>query len=857
MPPVPIPRRPKRAPTTPEELYDRLTVTDPAIGALWRHQSHVLGRYFDDHASAADVALELPTGAGKTLVGLLIADWRRQSLKRPSAFLCPTRQLAQQAFDKANGYGIRAVLLTGSHRQWAASDKTRGLSGDATIISTYSHIFNTSPKLAPATLVLDDAHAGEGFVAENWSLSVRRGHAAYSPLLDAVADLLDPQVVADLRNDDLVPTGRPTPKLVGPLDLAARGPKLLGILDGAIGSYDSERFALSEIRGHLGGCVLYVGWGELMVRPFVPPTRFHPAFEDAEQRVYLSATLGAAGEIERSFGRTKVPRVATPADWERHGSGRRLVLLPGAGMAGGDAVEFITSTMRSAGRALVLVPSQRQAEEVLPLVPDEWTVLTKDAVTDRLEPFPTTDGCALVLANRYDGIDLPGETCKMILIAGLPAGTHMQERFLFDTAEARSALRERMRTRLMQGMGRATRSRSERAIVLLAGEDLLMFVRDPGNIAGLRPELHAELEYGLFLANEGDPLRETVASFLAGGEEWASAEQYLRQEAEEADLSAPPGAEALQRSATEEVRACEEAWRGAAGEAAMHAQAAVRQLTAQSVGGYRTVWKVLAAHWAAQQAANTGDALDARVAAELSRDAASSARARAWRPILPKVNVAAEAAALDSRGVRIAERILPLSRSPRVDRYLNELETDIAQDEYRAFERGLLRLGELLGFDAVRPGTKAAPDGAWRDGDDQVLWEAKSEQLSGGAISPKIARQASSHPTWVERELDWDNIGNPTTFLVSPRTAVDAEAVSVVAEHVWLCDLDAVRRLGSEAVALWKELLGRVQGLAPSEVAELAARELQTRGLTTPDLRARLDAQQVASMTPVTTESVE
>jgi hypothetical protein len=74
----------------------------------------------------------------------------------------------------------------------------------------------------------------------------------------------------------------------------------------------------------------------------------------------------------------------------------------------------------------------------------------------------------------------------------------------------------------MQGMGRATRSRSDRAVVFLAGEDLLLFINDPGNTAGMRPELRAELAYGVFLATEWVPLRETVESFLVGGKDWAS-----------------------------------------------------------------------------------------------------------------------------------------------------------------------------------------------------------------------------------------------------------------------------------------------------------------------------------------------
>ena len=41
---------------------------------LFPAQAHVLARYASSYAEARDVAIELPTGVGKTLIALLIAD---------------------------------------------------------------------------------------------------------------------------------------------------------------------------------------------------------------------------------------------------------------------------------------------------------------------------------------------------------------------------------------------------------------------------------------------------------------------------------------------------------------------------------------------------------------------------------------------------------------------------------------------------------------------------------------------------------------------------------------------------------------------------------------------------------------
>ncbi len=67
-----------RAPAaTPERLLDELSPQADGPQALWAHQADVLRSYHAQHLRTPDLALELPTGAGKTLPGLLIAEWRR------------------------------------------------------------------------------------------------------------------------------------------------------------------------------------------------------------------------------------------------------------------------------------------------------------------------------------------------------------------------------------------------------------------------------------------------------------------------------------------------------------------------------------------------------------------------------------------------------------------------------------------------------------------------------------------------------------------------------------------------------------------------------------------------------------
>jgi superfamily II DNA or RNA helicase len=79
---------------------------DTDVKFLWGHQKEVLDAYYDHHLETKDLALELPTGTGKTLVGLLIGEFRRRSGRERVVFLCSTKQLCAQVHGQAKKYGI-------------------------------------------------------------------------------------------------------------------------------------------------------------------------------------------------------------------------------------------------------------------------------------------------------------------------------------------------------------------------------------------------------------------------------------------------------------------------------------------------------------------------------------------------------------------------------------------------------------------------------------------------------------------------------------------------------------------------------------------------------------------------------
>jgi len=180
-------------PPDPETLFKYLRKA-PGIQYLWSHQADILREYGQGYSNKGDVALELPTGTGKTLIGLLIAEYRRRKFDERALYLCPTRQLAWQVGAHARAYGIEArVLLPCGYE---------GLNdfhlGNAVGVSTYSAIFNTNPRLEePKTIVLDDAHAAEDYIASLWSVSISRYELG--TLYRRFLRLLEPEMEEALR----------------------------------------------------------------------------------------------------------------------------------------------------------------------------------------------------------------------------------------------------------------------------------------------------------------------------------------------------------------------------------------------------------------------------------------------------------------------------------------------------------------------------------------------------------------------------------------------------------------------------------------------------------------------------------
>lgn len=835
-------------PDTPEALFRDLRPPDRQVRDLYLRQGDVLRAYSDLDTSVGDVALELPTGAGKTLVGLLIAEWRRRALSQRVAYLCPTVQLARQAAGKAESYGLDVVTLVRAQAQWDETDWRRFVRGRAIAVSTYHAVFNSNPRLDSAqTLVLDDAHAGEGPVSDLWSVQASRGTPLYEAVLSLVEDSLPDSISERLADDDLEGRRRRIVDLISPLTMLDRGPQLIEAANAHADGHNA--YALEILGDNVTSCLLYVSWQELLLRPLIAPTASHSPFADAEQRVYMSATLGASGELERAFGVGSIVRPGLPTRDDERGFGRRLFLMPGASESRAAADRTISEAIVKAGRAVLLAQSQAELDDLVEAaVPEGVPTVSADAIERDPAVFTATDPSVLLLANRYDGIDLPDQACRLIVMSGLPRAAHLQERFLTERLGATRVIAERIRTRLMQGAGRCTRNPQDFAAVILRGSDLLDFVSRDEELASFRPELQAEIEFGLDNSEQEDPdYLGSLEALLGQDEDWQEADDYLRRQAAERERSEPPEAAPLSESAALEIQAWEALWRGDTGRAIELAQRVVDALSGgNELRPYRVLWLYLGASWA-RALGEAGDQEQLELAEQLQADAEATSDRLPWAPRHPRRPVEATAAVPSERHARAGAQLARIGvRGVRFERALGRLADRLGSNDAAQFERGLKDLGHLLGFDAIRPEGEAGPDGAWRSGGLWLVWEAKTDQRANAPLAASAVRQAATHARWLEREGAWPTPDRAVTFIVSPRAAIDPAAAQVAGEER-LVSTALVRTLASEVADAYRQVRGRARALDDLGRQAAFAEAFAARRLDTSQLLARLSERRIAA----------
>lgn len=851
-----IPQKSSVSIKDPESLFRDLR--DRTVEGLLAQQADILRNYMD-HVNKRDIALELPTGSGKTLVGLLIAEWRRRTKQERCVLLCPTKQLVHQVVEQAKEkYGINALDFSGSKHQYLEADKTAFINCESIGVATYSALFNTNPFFSDvSTLIFDDAHAAENYVSSFWSFEVLRNQDA--PIFEAIWKVIEPDVAENdqrrydqdnERSFDASYVNKvPTPHLI----------KRKTALTVAIESFsdtdnwsEKYKFRWQMIKDHLHACHLYYTSNSILIRPLISPTKSFPPFEGAKQRIYMSATLGEAGDLERAFGRRKIKRISAPDGWDKQGIGRRLFMFPMRNRDESDSLVLALSWTAKFDRTLILTPSKLDADKVRAAVEtypktQQSTLFDAKQIEASKKLFIQKKSAIAVLENRYDGIDLIGEECRYLIIYGFPESTNLQERFIISRLGASILFDVRIRTRITQAVGRCTRSSTDYALVVIIGEKAHAYFHRPEKRQALHPELQAEVDFGIdqSKSESNSELEENIDLFVEHGREWKEADDHILETRDGLTQKPVPSAECLGKSVTDEVKFHESLWDGDFDRALSSAKDVLASLVdGNDLKGYSALWYYLAGSAAYQ-------AKKQKVARENFSRASSCVGALPWlKEIQDILSDQVHEVPIDADYGQHIEAIegvferFGTSNSLKIEKFFQAIRSGLSSADAKKFEQAQVDLGYLIGFESKNAEGSGDPDPWWILGRQGIVFEDYTGIQDNSVISKKKIRQAKGHPDTLASK--YPDVVFSVVFC-SPSHQLGDGAVPHV-NDVYYISVEDFKEFADDCIGVIRDLWDAYSHAGDIEWRELAARKLEEKALGSDKIMERLTSRKLSSL---------
>ncbi|WP_404404695.1 DEAD/DEAH box helicase family protein [Jeotgalibacillus malaysiensis] len=820
---------------SPIEMYN--DYKKKKIMGLLDYQSAMIESYMKDGFKKSDVALELPTGSGKTLIGLLIAEYRRRKNKEKVVFVCPNNQLVNQVVDMANNqYEIKATAFTGKRRDYDPNSVSKYTTAQTIAVTNYSSIFNTNSFFDDADLLIfDDAHGAENYISSNWSLNISRheDENLFVSLIQALKDEIGEGVYNKIADDS------PSTNDLQWVDKVPQS-KFIDAISNISPIIDAQTeetnlvYPWSNIKSHLKACSMFISWNNILIRPLIPPTQTCDSFVNAGQRLYMSATLGKSGELERVFGVEKIHRLPMVAEWDKRSIGRRFFMFPNASFKEEQNKEIYLRIKELSKRNLILTQDDSTVKKVKKYYEGTSTeIYTSKDIEKSKESFVKSDNSVAILANRYDGIDFAGDSCNMMIIANMPNATHLQEKFLSRKMAASLLFNERIKTRIIQAIGRCTRSNEDYSAVCVFGNELENELVSPKKLKGFPPELRAELEFGYSQSQEQpdiDTFLELLELFLQQGEEWEKADDEIisTRDGFITDQSSTDNEnnKKLQECVKYEVRYQYAIWREDYIEAIKLIEQILAIIVTPELKGYKAYWHYLAGV-VANEIYKNGDSFYKQVAIENLRQASTTTHSINWFSKIVEEEIKDVDEQKDNYIYDCLERIEDefikngYHSHRTFEKEADEILSLLKSQDGNEFERGHLRLGLLLGYQSENGKGNADPDPWWILNESLcIVAEDKIYESSNKSIPTNHVRQAASHENWIKDKIKiLKRDAEIITIMLTNASNVDQTAVTY-GEKVWWVDRDefvkwsvkaieAIRKIkrsfSSQGNLLWRE----------------------------------------------------
>jgi replicative superfamily II helicase len=482
-------------PTDPLSIYDSLDRAHDK-GPLRPAQIAVLREWFERQQDKRDVIVKLHTGQGKTLIGLLMLQSRLNSAAGPVVYLCPNNFLIEQTAEQARQFGIRTCTTDGELPD-------AFLNSQSILITSVQKLFNGLTKfglrrqsLDVDTVLMDDAHACADTIRDQCRIRIPSEEPGYATLKTLFAPELEQQgagTFADIENGK-----RDAFLLVPYWAWIPREQEVASVLSGHA-DRKSVKFAWPLLKEILAHCQCIISGSAIEIEPIVAPLDAFGSYANAKHRIFMSATVTDDAFLVKGL-QLSADTITKPLTYERETwSGEKMILLPSLmheDLTRGEILAAYAkpSSKRRGGR-VVLAPSFVRATE--------WknagaTVAEGEDIATQINALREgKHENTIVLVNRYDGIDLPDASCRILIFDSKPYSESLSDLYQEHCRSKSEATLMRTVRSVEQGMGRSVRGEKDYSAIVAIGSDLVKLLRDRHSREFLSAQMRTQIEIGI------------------------------------------------------------------------------------------------------------------------------------------------------------------------------------------------------------------------------------------------------------------------------------------------------------------------------------------------------------------------
>lgn len=790
--------------TKPSDLF-RTLIHQEGYDYLRDIQKEFLEKW-DDKRDQRDIVGILNTGAGKTLIGQLMLLSKLNEGQGPAVYLCPDRQLVNQAVEQAKIHNIPVVTLTNEPGK-AAEFPLDFINEKAILITTFERLFNGKsvfgvegfgyrPIQEIGSLVIDDAHSCIKKARQQCTIQIKSDHPAYKKIFNLFEPTLKEQgqgaVTAIEKGESSVTRMVPYWSWRKQID------NVYSILQELYSEDDDVvKYNWGLIGDEIKKSSCYINGRQIEITPLSLPVNKIPSLYNAKHRFILSATFNNTTELITELGINK-ESVEAPIEVENQGdAGERLIIAPKRYYSDltDELMRPIIAEYAKENNVVIIVPDSKKAEQWKDYNP---YLVNKDNIEEATNKLRISEGNLMVFLNRYDGIDLAGDSCRILVLDGLPNAQTVRERYISIVRESSPFINAQIAQTVEQGLGRSVRSGSDYCSVFILDNALMNFIGIDKNRSFFASTTKKQLDFGLELFGDEQPenkeqaikeIQDAVEMCLTRDPEW-------RQFHKEMILSVPTevttDSQSLFNIADTEKTALEKY----ANDSFKDASDMIRQM----VNTYKDSLNNVDQAWYLQIGAHILDHFDATGAVDMQVKA-KELSSKVLKPLVPSYSKITRVKGKQAEV--IIQWLKEFSNATDVAIAIENLYTNLIYSpdvRFAEFEKDVYKIGTFLGFNSQMPEEDEGdgPDNLWRlENGENLIIEVKNNSTNDN-VSRSDIEQLLHSIQWHEDKYGDEQIFTPILMHRASKTfdnAHPAKGTRVMNEYLLTNFNDALIQL--------------------------------------------------------------